>query len=143
MKGEEEKILKLKKALYGLKQAPRAWYSRIDSYFASQGFRRSSSEPTLYVKTHGSDVLIISLYVDDIVTGNNSTLITTFKEDMKKEFEMTDLGLMNYFLGVEIIQTEKGIFICQEKYAKNLLKKFKMEECKAVNTPLDRNHKLI
>ncbi|PNX86396.1 putative LRR receptor-like protein kinase, partial [Trifolium pratense] len=104
VKGNEDKVLRLRKALYGLKQAPRAWYSRIDQYFMDRGFRRSKSEPTLYIKTQGQyDTLIVSLYVDDLIyTGNNITLINGFKEDMMKTFEMTDLGLMNYFLGIEM-----------------------------------------
>ncbi|KAL0321431.1 UNVERIFIED_CONTAM: Retrovirus-related Pol polyprotein from transposon RE1 [Sesamum radiatum] len=135
--GYEEKVLRLKKALYGLKQAPRAWYSRIDNYFMDRGFRRSLSEPTLYVKRQGNDTLIVSLYVDDLIyTGNNEKMIHDFKEDMMKTFEMSDLGLMHFFLGIEINQEKEGIFICQKKYTETLLKKFKMESCKTVTTPL-------
>ncbi|KAK4399642.1 Retrovirus-related Pol polyprotein from transposon RE2 [Sesamum angolense] len=136
-KGSEEKVLRLKKALYGLKQAPRAWYSRIDKYFMDRGFRRSLSESTLYIKSQGNDTLIISLYVDDLIyTGNNEKMIQDFKEDMMKTFEMSDLGLMHFFLGIEINQEKEGIFICQRKYTETLLKKFKMESCKTVTTPL-------
>ncbi|KAL0414443.1 UNVERIFIED_CONTAM: Retrovirus-related Pol polyprotein from transposon RE1 [Sesamum radiatum] len=136
-KGYEEKVLRLKKALYGLKQAPRAWYSRIDNYFMDRGFRRSLSEPTLYVKRQGNDTLIVSLYVDDLIyTGNNEKMIHDFKEDMMKTFKMSDLGLMHFFLGIEINQEKEGIFICQKKYTETLLKKFKMESCKTVTTPL-------
>ncbi|KAL0316667.1 UNVERIFIED_CONTAM: Retrovirus-related Pol polyprotein from transposon TNT 1-94 [Sesamum radiatum] len=136
-KGSEEKVLRLKKALYGLKQAPRAWYSRIDKYFMDRGFRRSLSEPTLYIKSQGNDTLIVSLYVDDLIyTGNNEKMIQVFKEDMMKTFEMSDLGLMHFFLGIEINQEKEGIFICQRKYTETLLKKFKMESCKTVTTPL-------
>ncbi|KAL0295249.1 UNVERIFIED_CONTAM: Retrovirus-related Pol polyprotein from transposon RE2, partial [Sesamum radiatum] len=136
-KGCEEKVLRLKKALYGLKQAPRAWYSRIDNYFMDRGFRRSLSEPTLYVKRQGNNTLIVSLYVDDLIyTGNNEKMIQYFKEDMMKTFEMSDLGLMHFFLGIEINQEKEGIFICQKKYTETLLKKFKMESCKTVTTPL-------
>ncbi|KAK4387768.1 Retrovirus-related Pol polyprotein from transposon RE2 [Sesamum angolense] len=136
-KGSEEKVLRLKKALYGLKQAPRAWYSRIDKYFMDRGFRRSLSELTLYIKSQGNDTLIVSLYVDDLIyTGNNEKMIQYFKEDMMKTFEMSDLGLMHFFLGIEINQEKEGIFICQMKYTETLLKKFKMESCKTVITPL-------
>ncbi|KAK4400189.1 Retrovirus-related Pol polyprotein from transposon RE1 [Sesamum angolense] len=130
-------VLRLKKALYGLKQAPRAWYSRIDKYFMDRGFRRSLSEPTLYIKSQGNDTLIVSLYVDDLIyTGNNEKMIQDFKEDMMKTFEMSDLGLMHFFLGIELNQEKEGIFICQKKYTETLLKKFKMESCKTVTTPL-------
>ncbi|KAK4411578.1 Retrovirus-related Pol polyprotein from transposon RE1 [Sesamum angolense] len=147
-KGSEEKVLRLKKALYGLKQAtrawyyglkqaPRAWYSRIDKYFMDRGFRRSLSEPTLYIKSQGNDTLIISLYVDELIyTGNNEKMIQDFKENMMKTFKMSDLGLMHFFLGIEINQEKEGIFICQMKYTETLLKKFKMESCKTVTTPL-------
>jgi len=142
-KGNEGKVLRLKKALYGLKQAPRAWYSKIDQYFIDQGFRRSKSEPTLYIKAQGQYHLIVSLYVDDLIyTGNNLEMMKEFKEDMMKTFEMTDLGLMNYFLGIEVKQQEDGIFISQKKYIEALLKKFKMYDCKPVTNPLVVNEKL-
>ncbi|KAL0364613.1 UNVERIFIED_CONTAM: Retrovirus-related Pol polyprotein from transposon TNT 1-94 [Sesamum angustifolium] len=102
-----------------------------------RGFRRSLSEPTLYIKSQGNDKLIVSLYVDELIyTGNNEKMIQDFKEDMMKTFEMSDLGLMHFFLGIVINQEKEGIFICQRKYTKTLLKKFKMESCKTVTTPL-------
>ena len=133
-KGEEDKVCLLKKALYGLKQAPRAWYSRIDDHLLSLGFEKSLSEATLYVKHESNDILIVSLYVDDLLlTGNDAKLVEEFKQEMMKVFEMTDLGLMTFFLGMEIKQAEHEVFICQKKYAKEILKKFKLEECKEVN----------
>ena len=115
--GSREKVLKLKKALYGLKQAPRSWYSKIENYFLKEGFERCNHESTLFVKTNaGGKVLIISLYVDDLIfTGNDACLIEKFKCSMKSEFEMTDLGKMRYFLGVEVVQSAKGIHLCQKK----------------------------
>jgi transposase InsO family protein len=142
-KGEEDKVYLLKKALYGLKQAPRAWYSRIDNHLLTLGFVKSLSESTLYIKHNEVDILVVSLYVDDIlVTGNNATLIDEFKLEMMKEFEMTDLGLMTYFLGMEIKQSKDEIFICQKKYAKEILKKFKLEECREMSTPMNSKEKL-
>ena len=142
-KGEEYKFYLLKKALYGLKQAPRAWYSRIDDHLLSLGFKKSLSESTLYVKCSGNDVLVISLYVDDLlVTRSNAGQMYDFKHKMKKVFEMTDLGLMSYFLGMEIKQAEHEVFICQKKYAKEILKKFKLEECKDMSTPMNQKEKL-
>lgn len=145
IKGKEDKVYKLKKALYGLKQAPRAWYSEIDSYFHNKGFQRSKSEPTLYVKKQGNTgILIVSLYVDDLVfTGNDEKMLEEFKREMMKKYEMSDLGLLHYFLGFEIFQNGDGVFICQKKYAKTLLEKFKMINCKSVATPLVVNEKLI
>ncbi|KAL0386084.1 UNVERIFIED_CONTAM: hypothetical protein Sradi_3002700 [Sesamum radiatum] len=102
-----------------------------------RGFRRSLSEPTLYVKRQGNDTLIVSLYVDDLIyTGNNEKMIHDFKEDMMKTFEMSDLGLMHFFLGIEINQEKEGNFYMSKKYTETLLKKFKMKSCKTVTTPL-------
>ena len=124
---EEHKVYRLKRSLYGLKQAPRTWYSRIDSYLMSNGFRKSNGEPTLYIKVEDGNVLIIVLYVDDLIfTRNDNFLIGEFKEAMKNEFEMTDLGLLKYFLGIEVKQMHDGIFISQEKYVGQILERFKM-----------------
>ena len=85
--GEENKVYRLKRALYGLKQAPKAWYSRIDSYLMSNGFRKSNGEPTLYIKAANRNVLIFVLYVDDLIfNSNDKALIGEFKEAMKNEF---------------------------------------------------------
>ena len=142
--GMEEKVYKLHKALYGLKQAPRAWYSKVDSHLLQCGFTRSENEATLYVKkAKNGDLLIVSIYVDDmLVTGNDPRLISEFKKEMEDVFEMSDLGHMTYFLGMEISQSSYGIFISQKKYALDLLKKFNMESCKSVSTPLLQNEKL-
>ena len=142
--GHEHKVYKLHKALYGLKQAPRAWYSRIDSHLIQLGFRRSENEATLYLKQNDDGLqLVVSLYVDDmLVTGSNVKLLADFKMEMQDVFEMSDLGIMNYFLGMEIYQCSWGIFISQRKYAMDILKKFKLESCKEVATPLAQNEKI-
>jgi hypothetical protein len=104
------KVYRLKKALYGLKQAPRAWYNRIDTYLIKSGLNQN--EPTLYTKMdqHGK-ILIVCLYVDDMIYTENLEL-TSFKHAMQSTFEMTDLGIMKYFLGIEVDQSTKGIFVC-------------------------------
>ncbi|KAH9291602.1 hypothetical protein KI387_043209 [Taxus chinensis] len=141
--GKEHLVYKLKRALYGLKQAPRAWYARIDSYFLKKGFIRSSSEPTLYIQHLGNDILIVCLYVDDLIyTGNSPSLMEKFQAEMKQEFEMSDLGLMHYFLGVEVQQQSEGISISQTKYVADLLKRFRMMSCTAVATPVALGEKL-
>lgn len=143
VKGHEDKVYLLKKALYGLKQAPRAWYSRIDEYLSKLGFVKSLSESTLYIKGDHANFIVISLYVDDLlVTGNNVELIQQFKDDMLQVFEMTDLGEMSYFLGMEVEQKNGEIFISQRKYAKEILKKFNMESCKSMSTPMCQKEKL-
>ena len=104
-------MYRLKKALYGLKQALIAWYSRIDSYLTHKGFQRSENEPTLYIKSNEQgNMLIVFLYVDDLIFTSNFG-IEEFKSVTKDEFEMTDLGLMRYFLGIEVHQSKNGIFI--------------------------------
>ena len=134
----------MKKALYGLKQAPRVWYTRIDTYFIEHGFLRCPYEHTLYIKFNPEgDVLIVCLYVDDLIfTGNNPKLISEFREAMISQFEMTDLGLMSYFLGIEVHQLDDGIFISQRKYASDILKKFKMDVTKPMITPIEEKLKL-
>ncbi|CAL2258380.1 unnamed protein product [Prunus armeniaca] len=142
-KDEETKVYKLHKALYGLKQAPRAWYDEIDAYFNKAGFKKSPSEATLYVKAEGSDVLIVSLYVDDIVyTGSSSQMIEEFRRDMMKHYEMTDLGVLHHFLGMGVIQSKQSIFLHQKKYGQKLVEKFGLKDCKIVATPLAMNEKL-
>lgn len=95
VEGKEGKVYKLRKVLYGLKQAPRAWYSKIYSYFCQNGFTRSENEPTLYLKMQGGDdFIIVNLYIDDIIyIGSSDFLISEFKSNMIKKFEMSDMGL--------------------------------------------------
>ena len=137
-KNEEYKVYKLKKALYGLKQAPRAWYNRIETYFVKKRFERCSYEHTLFTKTgNGGKILIVSLYVDDLIfIGNDESMFVKFKNSMKLEFNMIDLGKMKYFLGVEVLQNPKGIYISQRKYAKEVLKRFRMEKSNSVKHPI-------
>jgi hypothetical protein len=144
-KGGSEMVYRLKKALYGLRQAPRAWYSKIESYFCAEKFEKCTYEPTLFVKNGvRGKILIVSLYVDDLIyTGNDLKMIEEFKESMKGRFAMTDLGKMRYFLGVEVSQNEKGIFIFQHKYASEILSRFGMKECNKVCSPIVPGCKLV
>ena len=141
---KEENVYKLTKALYGLKQAPRAWNKRIDSFLHATGFNKCALDNGLYVKTNDyGDLLILCLYVDDVIfTGSNLKMIGDFKHIMIKEFEMTDHGLMSYFLGIEIIQGDDGIFIPQRKFSVEFLKKFEMEDSNPVKTPIETGIKL-
>ena len=123
-KGEEKKVYKLKKALYGLRQSPRAWYSRINSYSEKDDFQKCSQEHTLYLKIDSSGkFMVISLFVDDLIfTGNDLEMLNTFKASMKKEFYMTNFGDMHHFLGIEVNQYQRGIFISQRRYVAEILK---------------------
>jgi hypothetical protein len=115
--GNEHKVYKLKNALYGLKQIPRAWYNRIETYFLKEGFQKCPYEHTFFIKIEdGGKMLIVCLYVDDLIyTGNNTTMFGSFKKSMMAEFEMSDLGMMHYFLGIEVVQSSARIFISQKK----------------------------
>jgi hypothetical protein len=97
-------VYKLKEALYGLRQARRAWYSKIEFYFAQENFVKCSHEHTLFVKKNSEGrMLIVNLYVDDLIyTGDDILMFESFKNLMQKNFVMTDLGKMRYFLGVEV-----------------------------------------
>ena len=96
-------MYKLKKALNGLKQAPRAWYGKLHSYIFENMFQRSENEPTLYIKKKENDIFIICIYVDDIIyMGSTQYLINEFKLSIMLEFDMTDLDLLHYFLGLEV-----------------------------------------
>ncbi|CAJ2668206.1 unnamed protein product [Trifolium pratense] len=141
---DKYKVYKLKKALYGLKQAPRAWYNKIESYFVQESFTKCPYEHTLFIKhEREGKILIVSLYVDDLIyTGNDEEMFESFKRSMKSKFAMTDLGKMRYFLGVEIKQAEKGIFIYQQKYAQDILIRFGMENCNKVCSPIVTGCKL-
>ncbi|KAJ0491696.1 putative RNA-directed DNA polymerase [Helianthus annuus] len=145
VQGEEQKVYKLHKALYGLKQAPRAWYSRIDTYFQNHGYERSKNEPTVYVKKgSGNDRIIICLYVDDILyTSSSKALLDEFKAKMVSEFEMTNVGELKYFLGLEVVKKAGGFFVTQRKYARDVLQRFGMSKCKSIPTPMNAYDKFL
>jgi hypothetical protein len=130
-------VCRLKKSLYGLKQAPRAWYAKMDNFFIATGFSRCYSDPNVYTKKVGSHIIILFLYVDDIIlTYSDSKLLNHMKTILKKKFEMTDLGFLHYFLGLQVLQTNEGIFLSQSKYACDLLCRFHMDDCKPTTSPL-------
>ncbi|CAL9020228.1 unnamed protein product, partial [Prunus brigantina] len=136
-------VFRLKKALYGLKQAPRAWYERLSSHLLGNGYVRGSVDKTLFVKRFKKDVLIAQVYVDDIVVGSTSDLhVQDFIRVMTSEFEMSLVGELNYFLGLQIKQCHDGIFVSQSKYAKNLVSKFGLEGAKSARTPMSTSAKI-
>lgn len=118
-KGKEKMVLKLSKALYGLRQAPRAWNIRLDKSLKKLGFRKCSSEAAVYKRGNGKSGVVLGVYVDDlIVTGENPDEIELFKKQMTSEFEMSDLGLLSFYLGIEVDQQKDHITIKQSSYAK-------------------------
>ena len=133
----------MKKALYGLKQAPLAWYSRLDKYLQQQGFKQGSVDSNLYKKMDKGSMIIIEVYVDDIIfRSDDDKLSQQFAKDMQSEFEMSLLRELNLFLGLHISQLNDGIFISQSKYIKEMLKKYGMEDCKPISTPMITGCKL-
>jgi hypothetical protein len=126
-----------------LKQAPRAWYGRIDSFPMSLGFTKSKANPNLYFKIEDDGPVILLLYMDDLFLTGEEKLITDCKKKLVAEFEMKDLGLMHYFLGLEVWQSPEKIFLNQGKYAVEILKRFDMLECKSMNTPMETKLKLL
>ena len=136
-------VYKLEKTLYGLKQAPRVWYERLTTFLVEKGYKREGVDKTLFIKSFKSGITIAQIYVDDIVFGStvNDKLIE-FVEQMKNEFKMSMVGELNYFLVLQVKQSNNGIFISQSKYAKNLVKKFRMDSTKHLKTPMGTNEKL-
>ncbi|GAU42103.1 hypothetical protein TSUD_134870 [Trifolium subterraneum] len=136
-------VYKLKKALYGLKQAPRAWYERLTEFLLSQGYRKRGNDKTLFVKKEKGDFIIAQIYVDDIVFGGmSSKMVQHFVQQMQSEFEMSLVGELTYFLGLQVKQMENTIFVSQSKYAKNIVKKFGMDGGNHKRTPAATHLKL-
>jgi hypothetical protein len=119
--------------LYGLKQASRVWYSRLDKYLQQVGFRKGSAESNVYIKVSEGNILLIEVYVDDIIFGSDDDRLSQkFAKDMQNEFEMSLLGELSFFLGLQIRQSNQGMFISQTKYIREILKRFRMDDCKPV-----------
>ncbi|GJZ93317.1 retrovirus-related pol polyprotein from transposon TNT 1-94 [Tanacetum coccineum] len=136
-----DKVYRLKKALYGLKQAPRAWYDELSNFLVSKGFSKGSIDPTLFITKHGEDILLVQIYVDDIIFGStNPKLSKQFGKLMHIKFDMSMMGELKFFLGIQIYQSPRGIFINQAKYAQEILKKHGMTSCDSIGTPMATKH---
>ncbi|GJW37503.1 retrovirus-related pol polyprotein from transposon TNT 1-94 [Tanacetum coccineum] len=136
-----DKVYHLKKALYGLKQAPRAWYDELSNFLVSEGFSKGSIDPTLFITKHEEDILLVQIYVDDIIFGfTNPKLSKRFGKLMHSKFDMSMMGELKFFLGIQIHQSPRGIFINQAKYAQEILKKHGMTSCDSIGTPMATKH---
>ncbi|GJX29415.1 retrovirus-related pol polyprotein from transposon TNT 1-94 [Tanacetum coccineum] len=136
-----DQVYRLKKALYGLKQAPRAWYDELSNFLVSKGFSKGSIDPTLFITKHGEDILLVQIYVDDIIFGStNPKLSKRFEKLMHSKFDMSMMGELKFFLGIQIHQSPRGIFINQAKYAQEILKKHGMTSCDSIGTPMATKH---
>jgi hypothetical protein len=129
-------LYKLSNALYGLKQAPRAWYERLRDFLVSKGFKVGKVDTTLFTKKIGDNLFIYQIYVDDIIFGSTNQ---QFCDMMSREFKMSMIGELSFFLGLQVKQTKDGTFICQSKYVNDLLKRFGMDNSKSIKTPMATN----
>lgn len=137
-RGKENLVYRLLKAFYGLRQAPRAWYSKLNKCLEDFGFVRCPYEQAVYTRAMGNDVLIVAVYVDDLlVTGSSLTIIKDFKEQMGCKFDMSDLGKLSYYLGIEVEQGNGYIRLKQSGYAKKILEKSGMLDCNSTKYPMD------
>jgi len=141
--GKEHQVLKLHKALYGLKQAPRAWNLKLDSTLKMMNFERRQLEHAVYRRKKGGEIILVGVYVDDLlITGTSEIEIANFKLDMMREFKMSDLGLLTYYLSIKVRQTTGMITLCQENFAQKILKECGMEKCNPVLAPMEAKLKL-
>ncbi|GJS31403.1 putative ribonuclease H-like domain-containing protein [Tanacetum coccineum] len=138
------KVYKVDKALYGLHQAPRAWYETLSTYLLENGFRRGIIDKTLFIKKDKGDILLVQVYVDDIIFGSTKkSLCTEFESLMHKRFQMSSMRELTFFLGLQVKQKDDGIFISQDKYVADILKKFDFSSVKTASTLLETNKALI
>nr|GEU36258.1 hypothetical protein [Tanacetum cinerariifolium] len=136
-------VYKLKKALYALKQAPKAWYNELSTFLLQNHFFKGTINPTLFIRHFHDDILVVQVYADDIIFGStHPRYIQLFSDLMKGRFEMSMMGEMTFFLGLQVNQSPCGIFINQSKYVLEILKKYGLESCDPIGTPMEIKDKL-
>ncbi|GJS73385.1 putative ribonuclease H-like domain-containing protein [Tanacetum coccineum] len=139
-----DKVYKVEKALYCLHQAPRAWYETLSTYLIENGFRRGTIDKTLFIKKDKGDILLVQVYVDDIIIGSTKkSLCDEFEGLMHKRFQMSSIGELTFFLGLQVQQKKDGIFISQDKDVAEILKKFDFATMKTASTPIETNKALV
>ncbi|GKB51551.1 reverse transcriptase domain-containing protein [Tanacetum coccineum] len=130
-------VYHLKKALYGLKQAPRAWYDTLSRFLLDNKFSKGAVDLTLFTQKTGKHILLVQIYVDDIIfASTDPKACDIFSNEMSSKFQMSMMGQMSFFLGLQVSQNPGGIFINQSKFALEILKKFRMDSCDPVDTPM-------
>ncbi|GJX32599.1 putative ribonuclease H-like domain-containing protein [Tanacetum coccineum] len=138
-----KKVYKVEKALYGLHQAPRAWYETLSTYLLNNRFYIGQIDKTLFIKRVKGDILLVQVYVDDIIFGSTKkSLCTYFEQIMHKRFQMSSMGELTFFLGLQVKQKEDEIFISQDKYVGEILKKFGFSSIRTASTPMETNKAL-
>ncbi|GJW39455.1 putative ribonuclease H-like domain-containing protein [Tanacetum coccineum] len=139
-----DRVYKVEKALYGLHQAPRAWYETLSTYLLDNGFQRGKIDKTLFIRRDKGDILLVQVYVDDIIFGSTKkSLCTEFEKMMHKKFQMSSMGELTFFLGLQVKKKEDGIFISQDKYVTMILKKFGFTDVKTASTPMETQKPLL
>ena len=137
------KVCRLGKSLYGLRQAPRCWFAKLAAALNKYGFQQSYSDYSLFTYKNRHLQLHVLVYVDDlIISGNDGVAVQRFKDYLSQCFHMKDLGKLKYFLGIEVARNLEGIFLCQRKYALDIISETRLLGAKPVGTPLEQNHKL-
>ncbi|GKA03246.1 putative ribonuclease H-like domain-containing protein [Tanacetum coccineum] len=140
----KNKVYKVVKALYGLHQAPRAWYETLAKYSLDNRFHRGKIDQTLFIKKQKGDILLVQVYVDDIIFGSTKKeLCIEFEKLMHDKFQMSSIGELTFFLGLQVKQKEDGIFISQDKYVANILRKFSFTDVRTASTPMDTEKPLL
>lgn len=130
-------VCRLKKSIYGLKQASREWHAKLVEELLCQDFLQSKNDYNLFIKKSGDLICIAAVYVDDVIlTGNDTVAIATLKQHLDDKFGIKDLGSLHYFLGIEITHTTHGIVLCQQKFARELLREFDIDTSHPTYTPL-------
>ncbi|GJZ54541.1 putative ribonuclease H-like domain-containing protein [Tanacetum coccineum] len=138
-----KKVYKVVKALYGLHQAPRAWYATLSTFLLKSGYRRGTIDKTLFIKKDKNDIMLVQVYVDDIIFGSTKrSWCDEFEALMKSRFQMSSIGELTFFLGLQVKQKEDGIFISQDKYVAEILKKFDFASVKTASTPIETHKSL-
>ncbi|GJV88668.1 putative ribonuclease H-like domain-containing protein [Tanacetum coccineum] len=138
------RVYKVEKALYGLHQALRAWYETLSTYLLDNRFERGTTDKTLFIIRDKGDILLVQVYVDDIIFGSTKqSLCIEFKKMMHKKFQMSFMGELTFFLGLQVKQKEDGIFISQDKYVIEILKKFGFSDVKTASTPMETHKPLL
>nr|GEX98763.1 hypothetical protein [Tanacetum cinerariifolium] len=136
-----ERVYKVEKAMYGLYQAPRAWYGTLSKYLLDNGFQRGTIDQTLFIRKHKGEFLLVQVHVDDIIFGSsNSQLCREFEALMHYKFQMSAMGELTFFLGLQILQKNDVIFLSQDKYVGDILKKFGYLYIRSANTPMDKEN---
>ncbi|GJV73489.1 retrovirus-related pol polyprotein from transposon TNT 1-94 [Tanacetum coccineum] len=135
--GHPTHVYRLKKALYGLKQAPRAWYDTLSWFLLDNKFSKGIVDPTLFTQKTGTHILLVQISVDDIIfASTDPKACDIFYNEMSLKLQMSMMGQMSFFLGLQVSQNPRGIFINQLKFALEILKKFGMDSCDPIDTPM-------